>query len=213
MSHPAVASDDAQNEAFLMGMFNNAMAIAPRVASELDLSGRKRLLDFGGGPGSFAIQFCKHYPDLTATVCDLASTRPFAEKTIARFGLSDRIEFVEFDYLSQDVPGTYDVVWLSHILHAEGPDICRKILAKALKALEPEGLIAIHDFILEDTLDSPVFPALFSLNMLLGTDQGRSYSEEQITAMLVENGIREIRRLPFRGPTESSILIGKTPKN
>ena len=38
-----------------------------------------------------------------------------------------------------------------HILHSEGPDNCNNILKKAVKALEPEGLIAIHDFILDDS--------------------------------------------------------------
>jgi hypothetical protein len=52
-------------------------------------------------------------------------------------------------------------------------------------------------------------PALFSLNMLLGTARGQSYSEEQITAMPADIGVGDIRRLPLMGPTESSIIAGK----
>ena len=201
--------DDVKREAYLMGMFNAAMALAPKVADELDLAGRKRLLDLGGGPGTYAIHFCKRYPGLKATVCDLVTTRPFAEKTIARFGLSSRIDFSELDYLTQEVEGVYDAAWLSFILHAECPEDCRMIVKKAVKALQPGGLIAIHEFVLDNTLDGPVRPALFSLNMLLGTAGGQSYSEEQITTMLAENGVGEIRRLPFKGPADSSIVVGK----
>ncbi len=86
---------DEERESFLMGMFNNAMELAPHFAKEIDLSGRKRFLDFGGGPGTYAIHFCQENPEMTATVFDLPTTAPFAERTIARFGLSDRIEFAK----------------------------------------------------------------------------------------------------------------------
>ena len=59
---------------------------------------RTRLLDLGGGPGTYAIHFCMHNPGLTAVVYDLATTQPFAEKIIKRFGMEDRVEFVHRDY-------------------------------------------------------------------------------------------------------------------
>ncbi len=81
-------SDDVERESFEMGMFNLAMLIAPRIVSAIDLQGRRRLLDLGGGPGTYAIHFCQANPQLTATVYDLPTTRPFAERTIASFGLT-----------------------------------------------------------------------------------------------------------------------------
>ncbi|MBI5606348.1 MAG: methyltransferase [Deltaproteobacteria bacterium] len=196
-------------ESFLMGMFNMAMQIGPRIAEAVDLSNRRHLLDLGGGPGTYAIHFCLKNPDLRATVYDLSSTRPFAEKTIARFGLTDRVTFQEGNYTEEDIRGTFDVVWLSQILHAEGPDEAQKIIQKAVSILEPDGLILIHDFLLNNHLDGPLFPALFSLNMLLGTAHGQSYSELQITEMLAKAGIREIHRLPLQTPNDSGVIQGK----
>ncbi|MBW2109411.1 MAG: methyltransferase domain-containing protein [Deltaproteobacteria bacterium] len=195
-------------ENFLMGMFNNAMGIAPAVADIVDLSGREDLLDLGGGPGTYGIHFCLKNLELRATVYDLATTRPFAEKTIQRFGLSDRVHFVPGDYLSDPIPGDYDVAWLSHILHAEGHENCRRIIAKAVSCLRPGGLIMIHEFILNDTKAGPVFPALFSLNMLLGTPEGQSYCERELFDMLTEAGVQDIQRLDFTGPNDSGIVAG-----
>ena len=203
------ALNEGERESFLMGMFNMAMSIAPRLAEEIDLAGRQHLLDLGGGPGTYAIHFCLANPDLKATVADLTTTRPFAEKTISRFGLSDRVDFAPCNYLEDDIKGSYDVAWLSHILHGEGPDECQMIIKKAVSALEQGGLMLIHDFILNDTSDGPLFPAIFSLNMLVNTDEGRSYTESQIREMMTEAGLRNIERLPFKGPTESGILIGE----
>jgi SAM-dependent methyltransferase len=206
-------SSDQWREAFLMGMFNNAMAMAPDVAQSVDLSGCTRLLDMGGGPGTYAIHFCKANPELTAVVFDLATTRPFAEKTIARFGLSDRISFTAGDYTTEDVPlnQTFDAAWLSHVLHGEGPDQAAGIVSHAAKALASGGQLLIHDFILDDTRDRPEFAALFSLNMLLGTKSGQSYSESEIRKMMTTAGLTNIVRLDYTGPTQSRILKGIKP--
>ena len=201
-------TDEEQRENFLMGMFNLAMNLAPVLAPKVDLSGRRHLLDLGGGPGTYAIHFCMNNPRLKATVYDLPTTRPFAEKTIAKFNLQDRIDFKDVDYLEEEIEGIYDVAWLSHILHGEGPEECRKIIGKVVSALEPGGMILIHDFILNNSMDGPLFPALFSLNMLLGTPAGQSYSEKQISDMLSEAGVREIRRIFFESPNDSGIITG-----
>jgi predicted O-methyltransferase YrrM len=204
-------SDDAWRESFLMGMFNMAMMIAPLLVKNVDLSDRRRLLDLGGGPGTYAIHFCLNNPQLKATVFDLPTTRPFAKKTIERFRLTDRIGFEAGNYLEDQVAGRYDAVWLSHILHAEGPEDCRVILKKAVSVLEPDGMIIVHDFILNDTLDGPPFPALFALNMLLGTPHGRTYSEREIGNMLTEVGAVDIKRIPVRTPNDSGLIVGTMP--
>ena len=191
-----------------MGMFNLALAIAPRLAGTIDLSGRKRLLDLGGGPGTYAVQFCLANPELTASVFDLATSQPFAASVSQRFGVASRVDFVPGDYLMDPVPGGYDVVWLSQILHAEGPEDCLTILRKAAGALNPGGLLFVHEFLLDDTMDGPEFAALFSLNMLLGTAHGQAYTEGQVSEMLARSGVRDIKRLDFTGPNDSRILCG-----
>jgi hypothetical protein len=195
-------------ESFLMGMFNMAMGLAPQLVPQVDLASRKRLLDLGGGPGTYAIHFCLQNPRLRAEVYDLPTTRPFAEKTIQQFKMSDRINFVDGNYLEDPIKGRYDVAWLSHILHGEGPQDCRMIIQKAVDALDPQGLIIIHEFILNNSMDGPLFPALFSLNMLLGTDSGQSYSEQQLTDMLEAAGVKNIHRIPLNSPNDSGLLVG-----
>lgn len=200
--------DKEERESFLMGMFNIASHIAPPLANEIDLKGRRHLLDLGGGPGTYAIHFCLANHELKATVYDLPATRPFEEKTVAKFGLSHRIGFLAGDYLKDDIEGSYDAAWLSHILHGQGLDECRMIIKKTVSAMEPGGLLLIHDFILNSTFDGPLFPALFSLNMLVNTKNGRTYSDGQIKDMLGKAGLKDIRRLNFKGPNESGIITG-----
>jgi hypothetical protein len=205
---PARYQDETARRDFLMGMFNLAMGLAPVVSETVDLSGCRRLLDLGGGPGTYSVFFCRTHPNLRAVVYDLETTRPFAEETIGRFGLSDRIGFQSGDFVGGEIDGRYDCVWMSHILHGEGPSTCRSLIEKVVGALEPGGIAMIHDFILDDTRDGPLFPALFSLNMLLGTRNGQAYSDAQIRGMMTGAGLKNIRKIAIDSPNDSSILIG-----
>lgn len=204
----ASESGGTSHEDFIMGMHSNSMGMAPRVAGEIDLGGRRKLLDLGGGPGTWAVHFVLANPRLTATVFDLPATRPFAEQTIARFGVSDHVTFHDGDFNEDELPCCYDVAWLSHILHGEGPESSRKIIEKTVGALEAGGLILVHEFILDEDKAGPLFPALFSLNMLSGTPAGRSYSQSELEEMLAAAGVGNLQILPFRGPTESRIISG-----
>jgi SAM-dependent methyltransferase len=201
--------DEKSIESFLMGMHNISSVNAPFVVDKVDLSTNRHFLDLGGGPGTYAIQFCKQFPQLKATLFDLPTSRSYAEKNIASHGYSDRIHFTAGDFNSDPIPGTYDVVWMSHILHSEGDTSCRKLIKKAASILKPGGKIMIHEFILDNDGTSPCFPALFSINMFLHTERGKSYTQQQLKAMLKENGITGIQRIQMQTPTESGIIWGK----
>ncbi len=198
--------DDEVRGNFLMGMFNLASLLAPQVARRVDLTGRRRLLDLGGGPGTYAIHFCRQYKSLEAVVFDRPETRPIAEKIIARFGLEGRIRFQGGDYRDGPLPDGFDVVWVSHILHAENPATCAVLLAAVHAALKPGGMVLIHDFLLNDNLDGPLFPALFSLNMLQGTEGGQAYSRGQVEAMLMAAGFTDVTAVAIESPNDSGIV-------
>lgn len=199
---------ETDRESFLMGMFNIASLSAPMIVPNIDLSGRRSLLDLGGGPGTYAIHFCMHNPELNAVVYDRPTTRRFAEHTVERFNLSDRISFSPGDIISDDIGSGYDVAWISQLLHSEGPAGAAIMLRKAAHALEPGGLLLIQEFILDDNLASPLFPALFSLNMLIGTETGQSYSQGELAGMMREAGLKDISRLKLELPNGAGIMTG-----
>ncbi|MDD2850627.1 MAG: methyltransferase [Desulfuromonadaceae bacterium] len=201
--------DETVRESFLMGMFNLASQLAPGIAQAIDLSGCRRLLDLGGGPGTYSIHFCTANPELTAVVYDLPTTRSFAESTIDRFGLAQRISFVSGDYHIDPLPCGFDVAWLSHVLHSDGPEACATLIREAVAALDPGGRLMIQEFILDDTKDGPPFPALFSLNMLIGTKTGQSYSQGELATMMAEAGVTNIERLDITLPNGAGIMSGR----
>ena len=200
--------DAAQREHFLLGMFNVADQQAEAIAAALDLRNHTRLLDLGGGPGTYAVHFCLQNPHLSAVVYDLPTTRPFAEKIIARYGLAQRIQFMEGDFLRETLTGRYDVVWISQVLHAMDDENSAALLAKAARMLTPGGLLLIQEFVLNDSRDGPAHPALFGCNMLVGTESGKVYTEKELCDLLRRSGASDVRRLALDLPMGCGIMSG-----
>jgi len=71
--------------------------------------------------------------------------------------------------------------------------------------------LLLHDFIPDDNGDGALFPALFSMDMLLGIAEGRSYTEQEFVDMMKKAGLSNIQRSLYCGPTESGILTGIKP--
>lgn len=205
-------TDDAEErEAFLLGMFNVAMNQAEKIAAALDLSGRKRLLDLGGGPGTYAVFFCRANPDLRATIYDRPTSEPIARGIVRRFGLEDRIDFAGGDFLRDPLPKGYDVVWISQIIHGDTPAEAAKLVVDAGKLCNPGGLLIIQDFVLDNDRRGPAHPALFALNMLAGTEGGQTYTWSEIEAMLRAAGAVSVSRLDLDLPMGCGILVGRMP--
>jgi len=80
------------------------------------------------------------------------------------------------------------------------------LFRRAYNALAANGRIVIQDFILDPRKTAPRAAALFSLNMLVGTTAGCSYSEPEYVQWLGEAGFADLRRVNLPGP--SALMIG-----
>ena len=112
------------------------------------------------------------------------------------------------EFLSKDSPKYLGNIIMHHHHLVESWSRLDQGVQKAAAALEPGGILIIHEFILDNSMDGPLFPALFSLNMLLGTDSGQAYSEQQLMDMLADAGAQDIHRLAVQTPNDSGIITG-----
>jgi len=200
---------DVEREAFLMGMFNVAVNQAETVAKAMPLRDRKRLIDLGGGPGTYAVYFCRENPQLSATIFDLPTTEKFALGVVERFDLKNRVDFCGGNFLTGELPTGFDVAWLSQVLHGESPENAALLVDRAAKTLVGGGIVAVQEFFVEDDRRGPAPSALFSLNMLVGTADGQAYTWGEVAAMLMDAGAVAVERLQVALPGGCGILIGK----
>jgi 2-polyprenyl-3-methyl-5-hydroxy-6-metoxy-1,4-benzoquinol methylase len=171
-------------------MRNNAVLRAANVLKALDLRGVMRALDLGGGPGTYGIELAKR--GIEVTLFDLPDTVEIAREMIQKAGVKN-ITCRGGDFHFDDIGKGYDLVLLSQVLHSHGPLESLALLGKVCDALNPQGTIAIHEFALAEDRASPVLGALFSVNMLVNTAEGRSYTAREMKGWLSKTGFGRIK--------------------
>lgn len=182
-------------EPFIAAMHYRAEQQADRLVRAFDLGGVSRVLDVGGGSGSFAMAFCRRQPGLTAAVFDLPNVVPITARYVAAAGLSDRVTTIVGDYLEADeLPGGFDLIFLSAVIHSNGPAENEALIAKCARAVNPGGRVAVVDFIMDDARVSPPVGAMFALNMLVATDEGDTYTESEVRGWMQQAGLSGIGR-------------------
>ena len=186
-----------------------AELVGDEIVSKVTLSDHaRRLLDLGGGHARYSIRFCRRYPQLNATVIDLAAPLQTAKTNIAEAGLEDRITLEEGDYMRDRLGSGYDVVLVFNILHAQKPDANRELIDKIASAINPGGLIVVWDQMSDRVVGSMAAAAngLFGLGYhhLLG---GRLYRSDDIERWLSVAGFGGFRRPGLlRAPGSALIL-------
>jgi SAM-dependent methyltransferase len=199
--------DDRWTRPFIAAMHRNARERAPHVVRAVGTEGVRRMLDVGGGSGAYSIAFAQASAGLCAEVLDRPEVLAIAQGHIDRAGLAGRVTTREGDLCADDFGEGFDLVLVSAICHMLGPEENRDLLRRCRRALAPRGRVVVQDFILEDDKTAPKMAALFSLNMLVGTQRGASYNEREYAEWLGEAGFGEVSRIRLPGP--SGLMLGR----
>ena len=189
---------------FVLDIFPMSYPAAQTLAAHVNYGGTGgpvKVLDLAAGSGVWGIAQAQSSPRVQVTAVDWPEVIDVTKKTAARFGFADRFSFVEGDLLEAEFGSGYGLATLGHILHSEGEVRSRKLLAKTFNALASGGTIAIQEFLVNKERTGPVNGLFFALNMLVNTQNGDTYSFEEIGAWLEGAGFRDPRLLESPGPS------------
>ncbi|OGS08532.1 MAG: hypothetical protein A2270_11095 [Elusimicrobia bacterium RIFOXYA12_FULL_51_18] len=201
-------------EGYIRGMSDIALRPACEIAERLDLTGSTRMLDVGGGPGTYTAAFLNKERKLRGTILDLPETLKVTRKIFAGHPLSGRVSFLSGDYHKTPFgKEKYDIIMFSHVTHDEGSVENLNLLRKAFSAMRKGGLVVIHDFMLNRDMASPEFAAVFSVHMLVYTKKGRVYSSHEYKTWLKEAGFKNIlgSDVCSGSAQPSKIIVGRKP--
>jgi (2Fe-2S) ferredoxin/predicted O-methyltransferase YrrM len=192
---------------FIAGMQRNSRDRAPLVVNALGTDGVHRVLDLGGGSGAYSIAFAKASPDVRCEILDLPEVLPLTAEYVNQAGVSAQVSLRAGNMLHDDFGSGYDIVLLNAICHMFSEEQNRDIFRRARQALAPNGRLVVQDFILNPDKTGPQQAALFSVNMLVGTEAGASYSEAEYTGWMSAAGLNDVRRIKLPGP--SDLIVGR----
>ncbi len=189
--NPARAGD------FTRAQHAGSMGPAMLLARSVDLRGRRTLLDVGGGSGAFSIVLCRAHPDLRATIVDYPNMIDVARRFVAEAGLSDRIDFVAGEAGQVAWPDGQDVVLMSYLLSAVPAPAIDPLLERARRALRPDGLLLVHDFMLDAGRDGPALAAAWFLVYLAWSVDNVSFTVADTRDRLARHGFTSITAQPL----------------
>jgi len=194
---------------FVNDIFPMSYNVAQELARHLALTGPVSVLDLAAGSGVWGIALAQSSPNVRVTAVDWHGVIPVTQKTVARFGLSERFAFREGDLQEADFGSGHNVATLGHILHSEGVERSKALLKKTFAALAPGGTIAIAEFLVNAERTGPLNGLTFAINMLVNTDCGDTFSFEEISGWLRAAGFKDARTLATHGP--SPLILGTKP--
>jgi SAM-dependent methyltransferase len=197
-------------EKFVEDLFPLNFAAATVLADHLQIeqaSTPTTVLDLAAGSGVWSIVLARRSPRVRVTAVDWPGVLPATQRTAERQGVADRFRFVAGDLLTVDFGTGYQVATLGHILHSEGEVRSRRLLAKASAALAPGGMIAIAEWLVDADRTGPPMGLTFAVNMLVNTDEGDTFSFDEIASWLKDAGFRDARQLDVPGPSPLVLAI------
>ena len=185
---------------------------AQKLADHLKVARAKeqvRVIDLAAGSGIWGIAVAKRSPRVQVTAVDWAGMIPTTKRITGKFGVRDRFDFVEGDLSEANFGSGYDVATLGHILHSEGEQRSRQLLKKTFRALKSGGTIAIAEWLVNDDRTKPLPSLMFSVQMLVNTEKGDTFSFNEIKKWLEDAGFKKVRKLQAPGP--SPLILATKP--
>ena len=186
---------------FSWAMHQRSIEPAKQVARQLNLKHARTLLDLGGGPGTYALEFLAKNSKLQATVMDRQPALEVAKEIAGTCRHGKRLSYQKGDFLKDTIKGFYDIIWVSNVIHIYSPSENTKLFKKLFSHLHPKGRVIIQDtFLMDQDGLYPQETNLFAVTMLLFTDTGNTYKANDVHGWL--------KRAGFTSPNNLSLQKG-----
>lgn len=185
---------------------------AQRLGDALEVENAKQplsVLDLAAGSGVWSVALAQKSSKVRVTAVDWEDVISVTRKVTTRHGVADRYNFVAGDLHDADFGAGHSIATLGHILHSEGEERGRRLLAKTFEALAPGATIAIAEILVDEDRKEALPALIFGLNMIVNSDAGDTFSLAEISGWLRDTGFENVRTVEAPGLAPLLILADK----
>ena len=191
-------------------MADSQQLVADDTLAAFDFANAHRVMDVGGGTGTFLTVLGDAYPDLVLTLFDLPAVIPGAEGNFAAAGLRNRTEVIPGSFRDEELPGGADLITLVRVLYDHEDETVAKLLASVFKALPPGGRLVVSEPMTGGGAPQRAGDAYFAL-YCLAMRTGRARSSVQIGALMKDAGFVDVTTPRARRPFITSVITCVKP--
>ncbi|MDA1099032.1 MAG: methyltransferase [Proteobacteria bacterium] len=187
----------ARARAYHEATYSIGMGAARRFHRQVDLTGRRRIMDLGGGSGCYCITAANAYPEITAVVLDLPSVVVVTREFIAENNVESRVAAEACDFTADPLPNDADVAIMASNLPQYSREIIAGVVQRVHDGLLPGGEFHLIGEILDDDRRGPIGPALWGLSEAVSESTGLAHSEADVIGYLANAGFRDVTATEF----------------
>jgi demethylspheroidene O-methyltransferase len=180
--------------------------VATQVLDAWPVARHRRLMDVGGGQGTFLRAVAARAPELELTLFDLPAVADRARGAFAADGIA--LDAVGGSFFDDPLPQGADVVSLIRILHDHDDGPAMQILKAARAALPPGGTLLIGEPMAGERGAERVGDAYFGM-YLLAMGSGRARTAKEYLAFCRQAGFVQARRVPTALPMIASLIVAR----
>ncbi len=188
----AVYKDKNKLENFLTAMTGISMGPAKALAEKFPWEKYKTFLDIGSAQGVLAVQLVLRHNNLRGIGFDRPEVESIFNKYISKNKLDNRISFVGGDFFKDNLPSA-EVFIMGHILQDWNLQEKKILLQKAYDCLPKNGVLIVYDPFIDDERKTNINALLMSLNMLIDTNGGFTYTGSEVKEWMKETRFRNIK--------------------
>ena len=197
---------------YMVGQHNRATSgQAQQLVKNVDLKGKHKLVDLGGGAASYSIALCEAFPQLTAVVVDHKEPLSIAKPLVKEHGLEQRVSLLEGNFFEAVLGNDYDVALISGVVLIRPESDCRAVIQLAYDVLAPGGMVIVQDYMrIDPTPARKRLDTMEDLYVLVVFNPGaRDRDGEEVVSWLEDTGFRNTKLIPL--PTQLALVTAEKP--
>ena len=180
----SVDSANNSNRSFRKGSKSFSAGTAAALAKTYDFGRHQRVLDVGGGTGSFLLAILQHHKNLTGTLFELPGACAVARQRLAKTPEASRIKVVEGSFLKDPLPGGHDVLVVANTVHVLSAAHNMKLMESMRGQVKAGARLLLADLWTDPTYTEPPAASLMSGEFLVISGEGQAYSEQDANGWL-----------------------------
>jgi SAM-dependent methyltransferase len=190
--------DKAQTEAYESAVASVTAETAVDLARAYDFGRHRRLLDVGGGYGTFATAILGAYEHLSATLVDLPEVAAAVAEQATAGPFAGRLTAVGADVFTEPLPGGHDAILVANVVHLFGPEQIAVLLRRLRDVVAPDGRLLLVDWWRTELAPHP--SARFGAGEFLMISGGDLYQVDEVERWLGAAGWRFVEHRPLPPP-------------